>query len=128
MEEEETENGEPIVKTRKIQKTDWLQIEAFVKQEHKRRKDLPSRKMHERIWAEVDRQVAMQPMIRVDQSGQKTDPTWHHTIEVGELTRSLEVLKADVRRIAFPTNRSWFEAHSEIPTVLNEETGQKVID
>ena len=125
--EEETGN-EPIVKTRKIQKTDWLQIESFVKNEHKRRKDMPSRKMHEKIWTEVDRQIAMQPMVRVDQSGNKTDPTWHHTIEVGELTRSLEVLKADVRRIAFPSNRSWFESHAEIEFPLDEETGRKSVD
>lgn len=125
---EEEQDNEPIVKNRKIQKTDWLQIESFVKDEHKRRKELPSRKMHEKIWTEVDRQISMQPMIRVDQSGKKTEPAWHHTIELGELTRALEVLKADVRRMAFPNNRSWFDPHSEIPPELDEVTGVRAVN
>lgn len=122
--EEETE--EPIIKSRKIQKTDWIQIESFVKEELKARQENKFRKLHEGIWTEVDRQIAMQPMVRIDQSGQKIDTTWHHVIELGELTRSLEVLKADVRRLIFPTNRSWFETHAEVPFDLDEQTGEKV--
>lgn len=122
------EENEPMVKNRKIQKSDWVQIEQFVKNELKARKENKFRKLHESIWSEVDRQIAMQPLVRIDQSGQKIDTTWHHTIELGELTRSLEVLKADVRRIIFPTNRSWFESHAEIPSELDEQSGQKIFD
>lgn len=116
------------VKKRKITRKDWDSCAEKVRAELKSRQDQKFRKAHEIIWKEVDRQVAMEPMKRFSKDGKKIDPEWRSVMELGELAKASEIITADVMRNTFPSNRSWFDAHSEIPAVLNPETGSKQID
>ncbi len=109
------------VKKRKITLKDWDEVAEFINKELSARKDNKFRKKHERIWTELDRQVYMEPGSRIknnpDQSGDGRS-----AMELGELSRASEVLSADVRRLEFPQNKPWLEAHSElgIDNQLNE--------
>ncbi len=110
------------IKKRRIKKTDWTFVEEQIKKELARRKQDTFRKNHERIWKEVDRMLRMEPMKRT----KSDDGDWHNVIELGELARAQEIISADVRRLIFPTNRMWFDGHSELPPEVNEEGGSKV--
>ncbi len=106
---------------RKIQQKDWDVIQGYIKQELDARKTAKFRKQHETVWKEVDRQLAMEPLKRVNEAGQEMPRSWHSAIELGELSKVSEVIAADVMRIMFPHQRHWFEPHIEIPPVMTEE-------
>ena len=112
------------VKKRRITKADWAKVESHIAEELHARQSSPKRKLHERIWTEVDRQVAMQPMKRIVEGREVSD--WHSTIELGELAKASEVLTADVRRMVFPHSRAWFAPHSDLGEVPAEQ--QKLFD
>ena len=100
------------MKKRKIslEGKDGEAIANFVSSTLANRRSGTHRKQAERMWKEVDRQVAMEAMSRTPNNNQaKNDP--RAAIELGELSRASEVLSADVRRMAFPQNRSWFDPH-----------------
>lgn len=121
---EETKNEK--VKKRKIRKTDWLKVEEFLKNELKKRQDSPFRKSHERIWKEVDRQVAMEAMQKLLPNGQNAPATWHSAFELGELSKASEIITADVMRLMFPQSRTYMEAHVKPPTTFGE-SGRQVV-
>lgn len=114
-------------KKRRISEKDWSGVAEFVKTELKRRETDKFRVKHERIWKEVDRQVAMEPM-EARKKDSKDQGDWHNVIELGELARAQEIITADIMRLTFPTNREWFEAHSELPPQFNEVTGENQPD
>ena len=116
------------VKKRKITRKDWDKCAEKVRAELKSRQDQKFRKAHEIIWKEVDRQVAMQPLKRYAKDGKKVQSGWRSVMELGELAKASEIITADVMRLTFPTNRSWFESHAELPAILNEQTGTKEVD
>ena len=118
----ETENPPAQVKRRRINERDWNLVETHVKTELKQRETDRFRKQHELIWREVDRQIAMRPMKAVTHQKERED--WHSVIELGEFAKASEIITADVRRLVFPTNRAWFEAHVDLPPALNDETGE----
>lgn len=112
-------------KKRRVSEKDWQQVEDHVKKELSRRETDSFRKLHEQIWREVDRQVYMKSPEKVNlDPKQKND--WHSAVELGELAKASEIITADCMRLAFPTTREWFEAHVELPAVLDPETGQNV--
>lgn len=112
------------VKKRRVTKADWAKVESHIAEELHSRQSSEKRKLHERIWTEVDRQVAMQPMKRIVEGREVSD--WHSTIELGELAKSSEVLTADVRRMVFPHSRAWFAPHSDLGDI--EADKQKLFD
>jgi hypothetical protein len=103
------------VKKRRIRKEDWAQVETFITKELDKRKDSQFRKDHERKWKEVDRQIRMEEMQRVTEAGQPAPASWNSVFELGELSKASEIICADIRRITFPQDRFWLEAHVEIP-------------
>lgn len=115
------------VKTRKITKKDWETVQTHIKNELDSRKKSDFRKRHERMWKEVDRQVAMEPMTRIRRDPNEPDSSWKSVIELGELSKASETFSADVSRIVFPQSRVWFEAHAEVPGQFDEATGKKVV-
>lgn len=115
---------EPGVKKRRIAARDWQQVEDHVKQELKRRETDRFRKEHEDVWREVDRQIAMRPMRALNHQKERED--WHNVVELGELAKASEIITADVRRLAFPTTRAWFESHVELPVQLDQNTGENL--
>lgn len=116
----------PDVKKRRISDKDWQQVEQKVKKELSRRQTDAFRKSHEKVWAEVDRQVYMKAPKK-----KKLDPNsvdWHSAIELGELAKSSEIITADVMRLIFPNTRSCFESHVELPPTLDPNTGKVTSD
>jgi hypothetical protein len=109
------------VKKRKIQAKDWDRVQAFIKEELDSRKKSKFRTAHEVIWKEVDRQLKMEPLKRINQAGQEMPMSWNSAIELGELSKASEVIAADVMRITFPQERDWFECHVEIPPLMSEQ-------
>jgi hypothetical protein len=119
----------PLFKAKKITKADWSKVEKFLKEDLENRKLSDFRKTHESIWKEVDRQVAMQPMLKVNRDGAEIDMGWHNVIELGELSKASENIAADVVRITFPQSRFWFEAHSDIVESMDwDDDGNKKVD
>ncbi len=117
---------EDDVKKRRITSKDFDRIEKFIENELDARKTSQFRKNHESQWKEIDRQIEMKPMQRLDAAG-KTVPTgWHNVIELGELAKASEIITADVVRIAF-SNENWLEAHVQLEGKLNPQTGEYVI-
>lgn len=114
------------VKKRKIRKSDWQKVEEFLKKELQKRKDNDFRKQHERIWKEVDRQIAMEPMQKFGPQGKPLPPGWQSAFELGELAKASEVTTAAVIRLAFPFNRTYFEAHTKPPMTVDPTTGKAV--
>jgi hypothetical protein len=121
---EDTKNVE--VKKRKIRKTDWQKVEAFLKKELETRKSNPYRKSHERKWKEIDRQIAMEPMQKLGPKGKELPPDWQSAFELGELSKASEVISADVMRLSFPQNRTWMEAHVRPPMTVTPQ-GKSVV-
>lgn len=107
-----------------VTEKDWKQVEGKINAEYDKRANDSFRKQHERIWKEVDRQVAMQPSAVYRSEGGKTD--WHSAIELGELSKAYEIIKADVMRVCFPNVRTWFESHVEIPARLDPQSGENI--
>jgi len=105
-------------KPKKITKQDWNKVETHLKQELEDRKRSDFRVNHEKIWKEVDRQISMNPMVKLSRDGNEVDPGWHNVIELGELSKASENISADVRRIIFPQTRFWFDAHADIEDEL----------
>jgi len=118
----ETQN-QPVRK-RKIRASDWQEVEDFLKKELGRRKDSDFRKDHETIWKEVDRQISMKPMMRYMPDGKEAPRDWRSAFELGELSKASEIITADVMRLIFPANRTWFESHVKAPVKLDPQTGK----
>jgi hypothetical protein len=117
------------IKQRRISKNDWRKVATFVKTELERRETAEFRRHHEERWTEVDRQLRMEPMMRVGVEGQDIGPGWQSTLELGELSKISEVISADVMRIIFPAERDWFQPTVEIPDVEGpQEPQQTVLD
>lgn len=120
------EEVRPLPKERRITKSDWQKVETFLKEQLEERKRSDFRTQHERKWKEIDRQVAMNPMIKVNRDGSEVPVGWHNVIELGELSKASENLSADIVRIVFPQTRFWFDAHADIDDALDfDVTGQK---
>lgn len=113
-------------KRRRVTESDWDKVEKHVLDLYNDRKDSTFRKDSERIWKEVDRQIEMSPMEKRDAQG-KPIKTWHHAIELGELSKASEIIASDVMRIMFPADRAWFQPHVELTWPLDPQTGRKQI-
>lgn len=71
------------------------------------------------MWTEVDRQVSMESMTRTANNPQAQN-NWRSALELGALSTASEVLSAEIRKMTFPQNRSWFDPHSEINLEVGE--------
>jgi len=91
---------------------EWIAIGELVADELRRREEAPYRRHLEKAWAEVDRQIAMSPKVRVVQSGQDND--WFPNTELPSQFNALEVIMADARRMMFPRGREWYTVRSEL--------------
>src|SRR6195256_5799639 len=120
----EKPTNEPAVRKRKIRASDWQSVEDFLKKELDLRKESDFRKDHERIWTEVDRQIAMKPMKKYMPDGKEAPRDWRSAFELGELSKASEIITADVMRLIFPATRTWFETHVKPPVKLDPQTGK----
>ena len=117
----------PLPKPAKLNKNDWQKVEAHLKDDLEQRKQSDFRRAAEARWREVDRQIAMNPMKKINRDGKEVDQGWHNVVELGELSKASENISADVRRIIFPQTRFWFEPHADISNALplDTNTGEK---
>lgn len=111
------------VKRRRVMQRDHSDIAQFISTELKRRSDSTWRKKHEDRWTEVDRQIAMEAPLVVNNTGKPEENEWHNAIQLGDLTDASETITADILRLVFPTERKFFVPHVEIEPVV-DETGQ----
>jgi hypothetical protein len=109
---------------KRITKKDWDSVQQFILDELESRKGSNARKRQSRIWKEVDRQVYMEGVSRVQRDKNAT-ADWRNALELGELSRASEVIAADVRRLTFPNTRSWFDPHAEVQP---DEEGNVAVD
>jgi hypothetical protein len=124
-----TEEVKPPPKPKKITAKDWGKVEKFLKEDLENRKTSDFRKTHESIWREVDRQVNMQPMLKVARDGSEISMGWHNVIELGELSKASENIAADVIRITFPPARFFFETHADVLESMDlDDDGTKNVD
>ena len=98
---------------KRISKNDWASVEHYILAEMDKRERCEFRKKNEKIWKEVDRQVAMESMSRIPKN-HRQDMDWRNAVELGELSRASEILSADIKRFSFPASRAWFEPHIEL--------------
>lgn len=106
------EVGEGQVKKRRITSKDFEHISEFVLNEFDRRKQRRNDK--ERIWDEVDRQIALKPdrSRKCDERGNLIpELTWRSELELPLQATALEVLKSDALRLSLPADGPWFAAH-----------------
>jgi len=71
----------------------------------------------EKMWAEVDRQLRMEPETshKLGANGQvDPDRKWLPETELPLQAQTLEMLMADNRRLKFPRNRDWFRARAAL--------------
>ena len=77
-----------------------------------------NRKDLEKIWSEVDRQVAQVPDLRHKMlpNGSGIDPkkAWMPEVELPLQSQTLEVLMADSRRMTFPQTGSYFRGNAAL--------------
>lgn len=109
-----------MVAKRKITTKDHSAIAKFVTDELRNREANPYRKMHESLWKEVDRQVYMKPMESQNRDPDQ-DMEWRSALELGEISRASEVLSADINRMTFPSNRSWFDPHTKLDVEMDDQ-------
>lgn len=112
---EVTDDGK-VKEKRKFSQSDWAYVAEFVLDEYESRKK--ARSDREKGWAEIDRQVRMEPknlMKRLPNG--KLDPgrRWMTDMELPLQAQCLEVSTADMRRFLFAENEVWFRAHAETP-------------
>jgi hypothetical protein len=102
-------------KKRRFLATDYDFIAEHITKEIERREKLTNRSNHEKLWKEVDRQVHMEPLEKLDVSG-RADPdrSWESALELGDLATASEILTADTKRLIFPSDRDWLAAHVDI--------------
>lgn len=120
----------PLPKEAKITRKDWQKVETFLKDELEQRKQSDFRRNAEAKWREIDRQIAMNPMMAVNRDSADEEHDWHNVVELGELSKASENISADVNRIIFPQTRFWFEPHCDIEPYLplDPATGKKKKD
>lgn len=107
---------EPVpVKKRRVLSSDYDNMAEQIKADFEKRSSLKERKSHEELWTEVDRQVHMQPMSKIDENRAKDpDYSWQSAMEMGDLATASEILTADTKRLIFPQDRTWMGVHVDI--------------
>ncbi len=139
-----------VGKQRRFDERDWNYIAEYVIEEHKKR--LNDRMDLERIWDDIDRQVAMEPDVgykKLSNGSPDTDRHWMSEVELPLQAQALEVLKADACRLMFPSNGQFFRAHAgltdeylqrvefqslimgdqtEVPSLITQDNADKLVE
>lgn len=90
-------------------------VDSVMEEQGRREKN---RRRMEKIWDEVDRQVAQIPDLRHKMTidGTSLDPkkAWMPEVELPLQSQTLEVLMADARRMTFPQSGPYFKANAAL--------------
>lgn len=146
MPREDKDTNTPL-EPRDITGDDWrLMAETIIEDlegRKRRRADL------EKQWDEVDRQLRMEFFVRVDARGKALRPPWLPQLELPWQSVALEMDTADIRRLLFPDERTWFSAHvnmtdaylkkvdfksliagdeNDVPSLINQENADALVE
>lgn len=88
---------------------DYKRLAAFIVDEQRRREANKKRAELERQWKDVDRQIAMVPKTPQRNDPNDTESSWMPAIESPNQAWALEVLAADVKRLIFPPDQTWYD-------------------
>lgn len=105
----------PVMVRESIGESEYRKISEAVIEEFRARKS--RRKDLEKKWAEVDRQLRMEPerSHKQDAAGKIIKgKEWLPEVELPFQAQTLEMLTADARRLKFPRNRDWFTARAAL--------------
>ena len=108
---------------RRISRRDFRHVAEYVIEEAARRKGSKHRKMKEKEWAEVDRQVEMEALPREVRSG--TDLDWLPNIEMPLQAESLEAIKTDAKSMKFPKSTEWYGVQAAIDEKYSERWAER---
>lgn len=100
---------------RRFDARDWEYIAEYIIEEKEQRKK--DRRERERCWEEIDRQIAMEPLIefkKLPNGLLDNKKKWMAETELPLQAQALEVLTADARRMMWADNAPWFRAHAEM--------------
>jgi len=103
-----------VAPKRRFDARDFDTIAEFVCDEYETRKR--KRETRDRQWAEIDRQIDMEPDIshkRLPNGTIDSKKMWMSEMELPLQAQALEVLTADARRMMFPRSGPAFRAHAE---------------
>lgn len=95
---------------------DWANLADMIWQTREDRRDNPKRMNRELQWTDVDRQVEMAAVSRLDEDNRPGDMrgAWMTSQEMPWQAIALEVSMADVKRLNFSSERAWFSAHAKM--------------
>ena len=137
-----------VTKKRSFGRGDWNQVAEYIIDEWTTRK--AARALRERHWADVDRQIAMEPELKYKKlANGQIDFTkkWMAEMELPLQAQALEVLTSDARRFMF--SDEWFRAHAEttdayldkvdfsslilgdemeVPSQINQDNADKLVE
>ena len=107
-------------KGKKFTRKEHEKIAEFVIDEQRRRK--AKRKDREKKWAEIDRQLRMEPDVKSKRNKGKViaHKAWMPELEIPNQSTALEVITADALRMMFPDQGDWFNLHANAPRELLE--------
>ena len=121
--EKSAQKSDKKEKIKKITEKDFKKAETILKTEYAKRKTSQFRQKHERIWNVVDKQVTLEGPD-VDENGEGEE--WLNVFELGILAQASEIMTSDLMRVVFPGAREWFDVHIDMPTTLDENTGDQM--
>lgn len=88
---------------------DWALIANWIRAEKELR--AAHRTDKEKIWKEIDRQIAMTARVRREE---EKVPAWYPATELPLQFNAVEVIAADARRLIFPRSGSWYRVSAEV--------------
>lgn len=102
------------IKDQKKVDVDWAHIGDYIYELYMKRKR--KRLSKEKIWAEVDRQIRMEPDVayKTPSDGDGNDNEWMPEMELPDQAIAHEVLKSDALRMMFPDTGSFFKVFAGI--------------
>jgi hypothetical protein len=135
---------------RRFDKRDFSYVAEYIIDTFATRKR--DRRHLELHWAEIDRQIAMEPNTAfklLPNGGVDKRKLWMSEMELPLQAQALEVLVADSRRMLFPDSGPWFKAHAEVtdeylsrvdfqsiilgdetevPSLINQDNADKLVE
>lgn len=139
-----------VAPVKRFDKRDFDYIAEFILQTYEDRKK--ARADREKHWADIDRQVAMEPNVafkKLPNGEIDAGKKWMSEIEPPLQAQTLEVCTADARRFMFAGSGPWFRAHAEmsddylgkvnfgslilgdsaeVPSVINQDNADKLVE
>lgn len=114
----------------KFKAEEWKKIADTICDLYHQRKSSSARKDKEKIWKEVDRQIAMVPDVafKYDTSNNAIPGCeWLPELELPLQATALEVLVSDSQKAIFPDSGTWFKSHAMLTDEFMDKAEQETV-